>query len=198
MEDLARERIMKIGGWIQTYTNIQFWPQDPSVDDIDIVDIIHSLSNQCRYTGHTSHFYSVAQHSVICSMNIIPKHAQWALMHDASEAYVSDLASPIKKFFPTYMDMEEKIQVAIAKKFGLPYPMPKQITEMDYKVLATEKRDLLGPEPASWGRLPNPLDEVIVAQTPLQAKASFTKRFKELFGPLDNYCMVLPARVRID
>lgn len=187
MKDLARERITKLGGWIQTYTGLQFWPQDPNVEDIDIVDIIHSLSNQCRYTGHTNHFYSVAQHSVICSMNVIPKHAKWALMHDASEAYVSDLASPIKKFFPTYMDMEEKIQLVIAKKFDLPYPMPKQITEMDYKVLATEKRDLLGEEPASWGRLPNPLDELISAQTPIQARAAFKKRFIELFGPLANY-----------
>jgi hypothetical protein len=187
MKDLARERITKLGGWIQTYTGLQFWPQDPSVDDIDIVDIIHSLSNQCRYIGHANHFYSVAQHSVICSANVIPKHAKWALMHDASEAYVSDLASPIKKFFPTYMDMEEKIQVVIAEKFGLPYPMPKQITEMDYKVLATEKRDLLGPEPASWGRLPDPLQLVIIAQTPTQAKAAFKKRFIELFGPLNQY-----------
>jgi hypothetical protein len=187
MEDLARERIMKIGGWIQTYNGIQFWPADPSVEDVDIEDIIHSLANQCRYTGHTNQFYSVAQHCVICSENIIPKHAKWALMHDASEAYISDLASPIKKFFPNYMDMEEKIQMAIAKKFGLELPMPKQITEMDYRVLATEKRDLLGEPPASWGRLPNPLDETLVAMTPTQAKAAFTKRFKELFGPLNQY-----------
>jgi len=187
MTDLARERIEKIGGWIQTYSGIQFWPADPSVDDIDIYDIIHSLSNQCRYTGHTNQFYSVAQHSVICSMNVIPKHAKWALMHDASEAYVSDLASPLKKYFPKYMDMEDKIQQVIAEKFDLPWPMPKQVTEIDWKVLATEKRDLLGEEPASWGRLPNPLDGIIKTQTPYQAQVSFTQRFIELFGPLQPY-----------
>ncbi len=187
MEDVARERIMKIGGWIQTYMGIQFWPADPHVEGIDIEDIIHSLSNQCRYTGHTNQFYSVAQHAVICSFNIIPKHAKWALMHDASETYVSDLASPIKKFFPQYMDMEEKIQEVIAEKFDLPYPMPKQITEIDYKVLATEKRDLLGEQVAPWGRLPNPLDQKIVAFTPSQSRAAFRSRFKELFGPLEPY-----------
>jgi hypothetical protein len=187
MEDLARKRIRKLDGWIQTYTGLQFWPEDPRVEDIDIRDIIHSLSNQCRYTGHTRSFYSVAQHSVICSLNIIPKHAKWALMHDASEAYVSDLASPVKKYFPKYMDMEEKVQVAVAERFNLPWPMPDLVTKMDYKVLATEKRDLLGEEPAPWGRLPDPLEERIIAQSPQQARRAFITRFVELFGPLDQY-----------
>jgi uncharacterized protein len=35
---------------------------NPSVDEIDIYDIAHALSQICRYTGHTSEFYSVAQH----------------------------------------------------------------------------------------------------------------------------------------
>jgi len=187
MEDLSRKRIMNLGGWVQTYSGIQFWPEDPRVEDIDIYDIIHSLSNQCRYTGHTNEFYSVAQHSVICSLNIIPKHAKWALMHDAAEAYISDLASPIRKLCPAHLDLEEKIQIVIAEKFGLELPVPKQITEMDWRVLATEKRDLLGQSPASWGRLPNPLEGKIKAQTPNQARVAFTKRFKELFGPMDSY-----------
>ncbi len=56
-------------------------------DDIDINDIAVSLSNICRFAGHLSHFYSVAQHAVLCSQLVPQEFAFEALMHDATEAY---------------------------------------------------------------------------------------------------------------
>ena len=184
--------VLFMNSLMQTYSGLTVDFDNISRNSISIKDVAHALSITCRWNGHTKKFYSVAEHSILAATHAINNNESYLdslfiLLHDASEAYVSDVASPIKKFFPTYMDMEEKIQVVIAEKFDLPYPMPKQITEMDYKVLATEKRDLLGEEPASWGRLPNPLDEIIVPMTPIQSKAAFTKRFKELFRPLDYY-----------
>lgn len=71
-------------------------------DDIHLEDIAHALSLICRGNGHIKYFYSVAQHSLNCA-----KEAQSrgyskdvvlsCLFHDASEAYMSDLITPIKK-----------------------------------------------------------------------------------------------------
>ena len=50
--------------WIQTHCGVRFNPTNPALDAIVIEDIAHALSMQCRFSGHTSEFYSVAQHCV--------------------------------------------------------------------------------------------------------------------------------------
>ena len=79
-----------------TYTGKEFYPLDPNPADIDIKDIAHALSNCCRFAGHIKSFYSVAQHSVIVSELCEPENALAGLLHDASEAYLSDIARPVK------------------------------------------------------------------------------------------------------
>ena len=81
--------VARRGGWIQTYTGRQFWPLDPRIEDIDIHDIAHALSHQCRYSGHCLRFYSVAEHSVLLSHHVAGEHMLWALLHDAWEAYLA-------------------------------------------------------------------------------------------------------------
>ena len=56
------------GDWMQTYSGFQFWPLDPRPEEIHVIDIAHSLANQCRYAGHCREFYSVAQHSVLLKL----------------------------------------------------------------------------------------------------------------------------------
>ena len=63
------------GNWILTYSGKKFWPMAPRAEDLDIVDIAHALSNNCRYTGHVRKFYSVAQHSVLASQLVPEEHA---------------------------------------------------------------------------------------------------------------------------
>jgi hypothetical protein len=84
------------GDWMQTYTGRQFWPIDPRADEIDIVDIAHALSQQCRFAGHCKSFYSVATHSWHTSNVCNSENALWGLLHDAAEAYLVDLPTPIK------------------------------------------------------------------------------------------------------
>lgn len=72
-----------------------------TADDIDITDIMHSLSFINRYNGHTKFPYTVAQHSVYVAQ-LEYKHSQnarqalAALLHDAAEAYIGDIVRPLK------------------------------------------------------------------------------------------------------
>src|SRR5258706_13895138 len=85
-----------LGGWIETYSGKQFHILDPQLDEIELYDIAHALSMQCRYTGHCESFYSVAEHCVIVSMLVPKEMAIAGLFHDASEAYLTDEVSPVK------------------------------------------------------------------------------------------------------
>ena len=71
--------------FIKTFSGKHFYYDKINKDDIDINDIAVSLSNICRFAGHLSHFYSVAQHAVLCSQLVPQEFAFEALMHDATE-----------------------------------------------------------------------------------------------------------------
>lgn len=166
---------------IQTYTGRQVTPLTLTPEAIDIEDIAHALSQICRWTGHTREFYSVAQHSVLVALNC-PSEAQlWGLLHDAPEAYLADLASPLKRSlaFDAFTLHEERIMRAIARKFGLCWPQPASVQEADLRSLATEARDLMAPsrgfhiEAVPW------LCE-IRPWTPAQAKRIFLNVFELL------------------
>ena len=100
---------------IKTYTGIYFNPLEIKVENIEFRDIAHSLSLQCRGGGHIKHFFSVAQHSINCSLEAkargFSKKVQLAcLLHDASEAYISDITRPVKRQLEQYMEIEKIIQ----------------------------------------------------------------------------------------
>lgn len=168
--------------WQQTFTGKQFWPTDPDPADVCIEDIAHALSMQCRFTGHAREFYSVAEHSVRVSRIVAPENALWGLMHDAAEAYLVDLARPIKiqPELAGYRELEKKLMAVICDRFRLPHQQPADVTAADLVMLATEKRDVMGPAPAEWMPLPEPLPEVISTWSPRIAEIVFTERFEEL------------------
>lgn len=126
--------------WIQTYTGRKFWPANPRVKDICIEDIAHALSLCNRFAGHTCEPYSVAQHSVL--MSNYCEEPVWALLHDASEAYLHDITRPLKIDLPDYKAIEDRVQECIAKRFKLTLPIPECVHEWDRIMLAAEKRDL--------------------------------------------------------
>src|SRR5690349_636686 len=107
------------GSWMQTFTGRQFYPLDPRLDEIDPLDIAHALSMICRYGGHTKHFYSVAEHCLLMSHAVAPEYALWALLHDATEAYVGDMVRPLKHHMPDYRQIEDNLMEVIAERFGL-------------------------------------------------------------------------------
>lgn len=168
--------------WIQTYSGRRFTPTNPNPDAVVIQDIAHSLSMQCRFSGHTKKFYSVAQHSVLVSYTCNHEDALWGLLHDASEAYLVDVPRPLKRSgkFNAYLEFEQKVQAAICKRFGLTLNEPPSVKRADMLLLATEARDLMSPLRSDWVQPIDPLPFKIDSLSPQEAKDLFMRRFFEL------------------
>jgi len=156
--------------WIQTRSGKKFFPLAPNPADVDLADIAHALSNICRYTGHVSRFYSVAEHSVRVSKRVLhlssnPHFALWGLLHDASEAYLTDIARPVKHqpAMAAYRAAEKKLQIAICTRLGLPLEEPAIVSQVDMEMLGTEAHHLMQPIHPEWGetvpggKLPDPI-----------------------------------------
>jgi hypothetical protein len=177
------QAITRDSDWIQTFTGRQFWPLRPRVEDVAIEDIAHALSNMCRYTGHVRTFYSVADHSVRASLMVPREDALWALLHDASEAYLVDLPRPLKRaavFGELYRQFEAALMLVICEKFGLPPAPPASVGVADLVLLHTERRDLMGREAQPWRDPVEPLPEKIVPLSPKSAERLFLLRFQTL------------------
>ena len=169
------------GGWIQTFTGRTIYPVDPREEEVEILDIIHSLANLCRFGGHCSHFYSVAEHSVHVSY-LVPEHlALVGLLHDATEAYLVDIPRPIKASITNYKEIEHRLWECIAGKYDLPLVMPQEIHDADIAMLYAERDQLLLPYKGDdWGMgLTTPITErpVVGCWTPTYAKQVFMQRW---------------------
>jgi 5'-deoxynucleotidase YfbR-like HD superfamily hydrolase len=167
--------------WMETFTGRTFTPLHPKVEDIDIKDIARGLALQCRYAGHCHHFYSVAEHSVRVSWLLPPETALCGLLHDAAEAYVSDMIRPLKvskELGEPYLQIEERLMGAIAERFELPWPLPQAVKDADNILLFTEKRDIKK-SPLKWVGEDNftPLSEVIVPWSWQYAEEQFLYEF---------------------
>ena len=182
-----------VGTSIQTYTGREFFPLDPQPEHIDSLDIAHALSLKCRYTGHCAWFYSVAQHSVVLcdyvrEIGLSTLDQQWALMHDASEAYLPDVARPIKDDLPGFRAIEDRVMSAVAERYQLPLPMPVAIHKLDRLAYWRERLTLM--KDVDWFRgHPQfmPVSEKVQALMPLpqwtweRARQEWWDRFWLLF-----------------
>lgn len=128
---------------IRTFTGKYINVFEPTNEMIDIIDIAHSLSKQCRFGSHLARHYSVAQHSVMCSQLVSKENEFQALMHDASEAYLGDICKPIKLEMPEYNKIEDVLMEAIAKKYKFKWPMAKEVVAADKKMLEHEWENLM-------------------------------------------------------
>lgn len=172
--------------WIETVSGRRFYPFSPRVEDIIPDDIAHALSLLCRFNGHTRTFYSVAQHSVIVSHAVPQEDAPWGLLHDAAEAYIGDLAHPVKHHgrLAGFRETEADLMRAIVVRFGLVRNRPISVKVADARIIVNERRDLMSVSGNVWisdGLVPLPID-TIVPQSPLTAERLFLERFGELWG----------------
>lgn len=153
----------------------------PEQSPIHISDIAYALANLCRFTGHCKQFYSVAQHSVHVSHLVTAEHAMAALLHDAAEAYLGDVASPLKALLPDYRAIEARVERAVLARFGLRLPLHPSIKHADLVALATEQRDLMDLRGDEWEYMNAIADTTpIRPMPPAVAEAMFLKRYWEL------------------
>ena len=137
---------------IMTCSHKMFDPLNPEVELIDIHDIAHSLSMLCRANGHFRSFYSVGMHCVNCAQEAIARNysrkVQLAcLLHDGSEAYLSDVTRPVKEEIPRYREIEDPLQDVIWQKFlgeALTEEEYRQVFEIDDDILENEFPALMG------------------------------------------------------
>lgn len=180
--------------WIQTYTGKQFTPLAPRAEDVCIEDIAHALSMKCRYTGHVREFYSVAQHCILVSRLVSTAFALPALLHDAGEAYLPDIAAPIKGSIGNadgepFSVIEARVLDAIFGALGISalrsVAESEQVKTADLAMLAAEVRDLMGPAPADWGLTVPAASLAVQGWNPRTAKEQFLEAYGALsYAPL--------------
>lgn len=187
----------KLKHWIRTASGLPIDPLAPTPDAIEIGDIAHALSHQCRFAGHVAVFYSVAQHCVHVATLLrdrgYPRRVQLAgLLHDASEAYLTDIPTPIKVRLPEYKAAEDRLQAVIMEKFGLAFEhgneaVHRAIKAADLTMLAMEARDLHG-DPQDWESLTGVKRErwTVHAISPTVAREQFRARFEFLSRLADS------------
>ena len=154
---------------------------EPEACAFQVSDIAHALGNICRFTGHTQRFYSVAEHSVLCSYMVPPEYAMAALMHDAAEAFIGDVSSPLKSLLPDYKAVEHRVEQAVWSRLGLPLTLPPSVKIADRRALAVEQRVCMG-NGDEWGT-DEPTDEdcaLIRFLSPEDARAAFLDRYHNL------------------
>jgi len=170
---------------LRTYTGLDLDPLDPQPEALAIEDIAHGLAHTCRFSGQCPRFYSVAEHSVRVSRMVPARDALVALLHDATEAYLSDLVSPLKALgdLAGYRAIEARLLAAIYRRFCPSWPLqdearlPGEGLGLPVSVRRADD-DLVELEMALFF---DGLDTVDLAcHAPVVAKRLFLARFHEL------------------
>lgn len=191
MAEVPREE-QERRGRIRTFTGKLVDPLDLQFGDIDIRDIAHHMSNLCRYTGAVPQFYSVAQHSVIVANYPLKAEERAAgLLHDAAEAYLNDLASPIKRGpgFKAYVAADVENTEVIFRAFGLDPALLAKIKTFDN--LAFEREVM-----SFWPTGTVYKEQLIVPVSPAVAEAQFLSEFRSLFPDWDGASDGLGLKLR--
>jgi len=156
------------GNLIRTWSGVLIDVFDPNPNDIVIEDIAHGLAMRCRFGGHTQSFHTVAEHCIhICDM--VPDRLKMqALLHDASEAYIGDMPTPIKKNLPVFLRLEMRLMERIGERFGFD-------PHLDPMVKALDKSSL------EWEWEHKVVEDKVQSLSPERVKALFLQRFYDIY-----------------
>ena len=169
--------------YVGTWSGAHFHPWNAQLSEVHLGDIAHALSLQCRFNGHVSRFYSVAEHSVIMSRLVEPGMELAGLMHDAAEAYIGDMASPLKYsgHLDAFRSLEELVSRVICLRFGIEYGQTTspELKVLDRRLCATEAI-IFFPQSPGWTAAFKGVSILPEGLTPKAAEKQFLARFKEL------------------
>jgi hypothetical protein len=175
--------------WIKTYSGLRFYAFDPKPEQISLIDIAHSLSKKGRFSDHCPVDYTVGEHSLHCytllkQIGCDEQTQLMGLLHDASEAYLQDIAKPFKKFIKGYEEAEEIVQNAIYMKYlgFIPTEDQYRIVKMVDEVMLINEIKQLMPEDSDWN-IPevSPIHvDLSYTMDWIESKIDFLKIAKEL------------------
>lgn len=174
--------------WIETASGLYYHFLNPSEDEIKIEDIALSLANKCRFSGHTQ-FFSVAEHCLSVAYRLPPELRLAGLLHDAAEAYLGDIPSPIKQELLDYLYLEKINETIIEKKFNLQLSSQDRIAikTSDLQALYTEAHYLLPSKGKDWGMFEKGFWEIEPefrpqCLPPVFAYAEFMRAYEDFTG----------------
>ncbi|UFK26703.1 hydrolase of HD superfamily [Roseobacter phage RDJL6] len=186
----------RIDDWMETASGIRFQFMNPTPDQIDVNDVALALSRTCRYGGHTSRFYSVAEHCCVMADWVLAqpwgtyRKALTALHHDDAEAYIGDLPRPAKQNIPQFKEVENGIDRAVAKRFGLEHPFDKWLKFADTAILVDERAQVMRQSGNTWAIDQHPPLGVrlwpIVGRFPLLVRHEWRRRHDEWTARLNG------------
>ena len=137
---------------ITTHSGQQVDIENPCADALRIEDIAHALSFLCRGSGQANFFFSVARHCVYCAREAKARGFSRevvlaCLLHDASEAYMTDVPKPIKdNLISQYREYEDVLLDRIYEKFigrALTAQELEQVALIDHVLLQYDLKYLL-------------------------------------------------------
>lgn len=175
---------------------------EPHEDTIDIYDIAHALANIARYNGHTAVPYTVAEHSLRCSALLkawgyTPAAQLAALLHDATEAYIGDVATPLKQLLPEFKVIEKRFEEVIEQKFNVIIGKRPEVHYADIQLLASERKYLMPETPEYVWAIIDGIDPTNYStatgnnpkwggRTHKELVGWFIKRFEQLIDEVHN------------
>jgi 5'-deoxynucleotidase YfbR-like HD superfamily hydrolase len=175
---------------------------DPDPKDVSIRDIACGLSRINRFSGATMLPVNVADHSLnvvrFLSQRKAPDEIQMlGLLHDAHEAYLGDITSPVRREIAAHVTFDvvqriaERLDQAIFKAFGIWHAASlgahAWVRTADDAVFAAEWRDLIHPRCSSAAAAGDAAPFPIKPRSPDKAEEDFLKTFEQLrfrMGPL--------------
>ena len=170
--------------WMQSFTGQYIEPRDIDPKNVRIEDVAHALSLKCRYQGHCSEFYSVADHCIL-GLRFVPDDLKLPfLLHELDEVFLPDVPRPIKDdiFFRLpigsmipWHEIAQRQEAAILQGLGLfDYQAllhAPAVKKADNLMLAWEARDLMGDPPKDWG-LTEPCPKGLLTLRPLTSRGA--------------------------
>jgi hypothetical protein len=170
--------------WMQALQGVAVDLVNPTPDQIDFRTIATVLARIPRFGGHTRNGpYSVAQHCIEGAHAILRDTgdalaAAAFLIHDAHEAYMGDITTPVQKALAAhaarqwpvpgasraaaravsdaFRALKWALDGAIYPAAGLPWPLPPAIATVvksyDARMMVTERDARLDPPPYPWTR----------------------------------------------
>lgn len=173
---------------------------DPDPATIEISDIAWSLSRMPRFSGHSIPYvpYSVAQHCIQVAKELAPHGERiqlHGLLHDAAEAYINDLPSPVKhipEIHAVISKLEDKLMLTIYESLGIAPPTTEEeaiVKIADKHQQAVEAYNFMYSRGSDWN-LPKVtfkrLQEFEQPLTSIKAYDSYLEYFEILLEKVKN------------